>query len=162
MRASLTAFLTEYPIVTLFAVIGIGHLLGEIRILGFRLGVAGALFAGLAAGALGPGIALPSIVSTFGLILFIYSIGIQFGPAFVNPLRKDAYRDHLFCVLMLLGGGAVTLGVAFWRGLAGPDLAGLFSGALTNAPALAAAQEVLRDNHRSLPAGALQQLVDRP
>src|SRR4051812_35998802 len=90
-REAIAQFLTEYPIVTLFGVIGIGYLLGEIRVLGFRLGVAGVLFAGLAAGALGPGIALPPIVSTFGLILFIYSIGIQFGPTFVNPFRREAY-----------------------------------------------------------------------
>lgn len=69
MRESITGFLTEFPIVTLFGVIGIGYLLGEIRILGFRLGVAGVLFAGLAVGSVGLGVALPSIVSTFGLIL---------------------------------------------------------------------------------------------
>ena len=63
---------------------------------------------------------------------------------------------------MLLLGSGIAVGVAAWRGLSGPTLAGLFSGALTNAPALAAAQEVLRDNHRSLAAIALQQLVDGP
>jgi putative transport protein len=149
MRESLTAFLTEFPIVTLFGVIGIGYLLGEVRILGFRLGVAGVLFAGLAAGALGPAVALPSIVSTFGLILFIYSIGIQFGPGFVNPFRRQGYRDNLFCIAMLVFGAAIAIAVALWRGLPGPALAGLFSGALTNAPALAAAQEVLRDGRAS-------------
>jgi hypothetical protein len=59
-------------------------------------------------------------------------------------------------------GAALAIGVAAWRSLSGATLAGLFSGALTNAPALAAAQEVLRDNHRSLGAIALQQLVDGP
>src|SRR5579864_1005269 len=162
MRESLTAFLTEFPIVTLFGVIGIGYLLGEIRILGFRLGVAGVLFTGLAAGALSPAVALPSIVSTFGLILFIYSIGIQFGPAFVNPFRREAYRDNLFCIAMLVFGAAIAIAVALWRGLPGPALAGLFSGALTNAPALAAAQEVLRDHRGSLSASALQQITDQP
>lgn len=162
MRESITGFLTQYPIVTLFGVIGIGYLLGEIRILGFRLGVAGVLFAGLAAGALGPDIALPSIVSTFGLILFIYTIGIQFGPTFVSPFRRDGYRETLFCIAMLVLGAAIAIGMAIWNRLPGPTLAGLFSGALTNAPALAAAQEVLRDNHRSLPSAALQQLIDRP
>jgi putative transport protein len=162
MRESLSAFLTQFPVVTLFGVIGIGYLLGQIRLFGFRLGVAGVLFAGLAAGALGPDIALPSIVSTVGLILFIYSIGIQFGPNFVNPFRREGYRDNLFCIAMLMLGAAIAIGVASWRSLSGPTLAGLFSGALTNAPALAAAQEVLRDNHRSLGATALQQLVDGP
>ena len=69
LRESITGFLTEFPIVTLFGVIGIDYLLGEMRILGFRRGVAGLLFAGLAAGSVGAGVALPSIVSTFGLIL---------------------------------------------------------------------------------------------
>ena len=162
MRESLSAFLTQFPVVTLFGVIGIGYLLGQIRLFGFRLGVAGVLFAGLAAGALGPDIALPSIVATVGLILFIYSIGIQFGPNFVNPFRREGYGDNLFCIGMLVLGAALAIGVATWRSLSGATLAGLFSGALTNAPALAAAQEVLRDNHRSLGAIALQQLVDGP
>ena len=162
MRESITAFLTQFPVVTLFAVIGVGYLLGQVRIFGFRLGVAGVLFAGLAVGSLGPDIALPSIVSTVGLILFIYSIGIQFGPGFVNPFRRDGYRDNVFCIAMLVLGAGAAIGVAMWQGLPGPTLAGLFSGSLTNAPALAAAQEVLRDNNRGLSPSVLQQLVDRP
>ena len=146
MRQSLTAFLTQFPVVTLFGVIGVGYLLGQVRILGFRLGVAGVLFAGLAAGALGPDIALPSIVSTVGLILFIYSIGIQFGPSFVNPFRQVGRRDNLFCLAMLVLGSGIAVLVAMWFRLPGPTIAGLFSGALTNAPALAAAQELLRGN----------------
>src|ERR1044071_721300 len=129
MRQSLTAFLTQFPVVTLFGVIGIGYLLGQIRIFGFRLGVAGVLFAGLAVGALGPDIALPSIVSTVGLILFIYSIGVQFGPTFVNPFRQAGRRDNLFCIAMLLLGAGIAILVAVWFRLPGTSLAGLFSGA---------------------------------
>jgi len=146
MKQAIAEFLVQFPVVTLFAVIGIGYLIGQIRFFGFRLGVAGVLFAGLAAGALGPQVALPSIVSSVGLILFIYSIGIQFGPAFQNPFRKSGYRDNVFCIAMLLTGAGVAFAVAVWRSLSGPTLAGLFSGALTNAPALAAAQEALRGN----------------
>ena len=147
MLSSLTGFLVQFPVVTLFSVIGIGYLLGQVQIFGFRLGVAGVLFMGLAVGSLSPDVALPSIVSSVGLILFIYSIGIQFGPGFENPLRRLGGRDNLFAVAMLVLGAAVALGVAVWMSLPGPVIAGLFSGALTNAPALAAAQEVLRDNH---------------
>jgi putative transport protein len=148
MIASLTAFLIQFPVVTLFGVIGIGYLLGQLRVFGFRLGVAGVLFTGLAVGALAPDVALPSIVSTVGLIIFIYSIGIQFGPGFENPLRRESRRDSLFSLAMLFVGAGLAIGVAAWLALRGPTLAGLFSGALTNAPALAAAQEVLRDNRR--------------
>ena len=162
MRESISQFLVQFPVVTLFAVIGIGYLIGQVRIFGFRLGVAGVLFAGLAAGALSPDIALPSIVSTVGLILFIYTIGIQFGPSFVNPFRRGGYRDNVFAICMLVFGAGIALLLAAWHGLSGSTLAGLYSGALTNAPALAAAQEVLRDNHRGLPASALQRLVDEP
>jgi putative transport protein len=162
MSETVAAFLEHNPIVTLFGVIGIGYLLGEIRFFGFRLGVAGVLFVGLAVGALGPGVALPPMVSTFGLILFIYSMGIQFGPTFVNPLRREGRRDSLFCIAMLMVGSLAALGVAVWWKLKGPDIAGLFCGALTNAPALAAAQDVLRDRFSSLAAGPLQQLVDQP
>jgi putative transport protein len=151
MLASLTAFLVQFPVVTLFGVIGIGYLLGQVRIFGFRLGVAGVLFTGLAVGALSRDVALPSIVSTVGLILFIYSIGIQFGPGFTNPLTGSGRRDTLFSIVMLLLGAAVSIGVARWLTLSGPTIAGLFSGALTNAPALAAAQEVLRDHHLGPP-----------
>jgi len=147
MLSSLTGFLVQFPVVTLFSVIGIGYLLGQVQIFGFRLGVAGVLFMGLAVGSLSADVALPSIVSSAGLILFFYSIGIQFGPGFENPLRRLGGRDNLFAVAMLVLGAAVALGVAVWMSLPGPVIAGLFSGALTNAPALAAAQEVLRDNH---------------
>src|ERR1043165_218185 len=112
MGESLGAFLTQFPVVTLFGVIGFGYLLGQVRILGFRLCVAGVLFAGLAAGAIGPNVALPAIVSTVGLILFIYSIGIQFGPTFRNPFRREGARDNLFCLSMLVIGVALAIGVA--------------------------------------------------
>src|ERR1035437_8856369 len=149
VRESITLFLTQFPVVTLFGVIGIGYLLGQVRVLGFRLGVAGVLFAGLGAGGMGADVALPTIVSSVGLILFIYSIGIQFGPTFVNPFRRQGYRDNLFCIAVLVLGAGVAVLVAMVQRLPGATIAGLFSGALTNAPALAAAQEVLRDQHRS-------------
>lgn len=57
MTQPIATFLAQYPVVTLFGVIGIGYLLGQARIFGFRIGVAGVLFAGLAAGALGPEVA---------------------------------------------------------------------------------------------------------
>ena len=90
MRTAVASFLAQYPIVTLFAVIGIGYLLGEIRILGFRPGVAGVLFAGLAAGVPGPDIAA---LDCFCLreILFIYTIRDSIRPTFVN---RSAGRDR--------------------------------------------------------------------
>src|SRR6185369_370122 len=65
--------------------------------------------------------------------------------------RKGGYRDNVFCILMLAAGAATAVGVAMWQRLSGPSLAGLFSGALTNAPALAAAQEALRGQPNDQP-----------
>ena len=145
-----STLLTQFPILTLFLVVGIGYFLGRVNFFGFRLGVAGVLFAGLVIGALGPELALPPIVSTLGLIIFIYTIGIQSGPGFVNPFSRQGYRDNLLAVGVLSFGALVALGLAAWLSLPGPTIAGLFSGALTNAPALAAAQELLRGSPRGI------------
>jgi len=161
---SIVALLSAFPILTLFVVIGLGYFLGRITVYGFRLGVAGVLFAGLAVGSLGAELALPNIVSVLGLIIFIYTIGIQSGPTFINPFSREGYRDNLFAVLVLTTGAGVALALAWSLKMDGPVIAGLFTGALTNAPALAAAQEVLRisAHTRELGAAATQALTDQP
>jgi len=141
MKEALVSVLTEYPILTLFIVIGLGYLVGELSLFGFRFGVAGVLFVGLAVGSLSPGIALPEIVSTLGLIIFVYTIGIQSGPAFFDSFRKKGYRDSLLAVGVLSFGAALTMALALLIPIAGPRAAGLYCGALTNTPALAAARE---------------------
>jgi putative transport protein len=164
MTQPIVSLLAAFPILTLFVVIGLGYFLGRIRIGGFRLGVAGVLFAGLAVGSLGPELALPNVISVLGLVIFIYTIGIQSGPTFINPFSRAGYRDNLFAICVLLFGAGVALVLAWARGLGGATIAGTFSGALTNAPALAAAQEVLRQTAlaAALPAGAAQRLTDQP
>jgi putative transport protein len=164
MTQPLISILAEFPILTLFIVIGIGYFIGRISIFGFRLGVAGVLFAGLAVGSLGPELALPNVISVLGLIIFIYTIGIQSGPTFINPFSREGYRDNLFAIFILMFGSGVALALAYARGMAGPTIAGTFSGALTNAPALAAAQEVLRQSSISnrLAPDAAQRLMNKP
>ena len=143
------AALTDYPILTLFVVIGLGYLAGQVNLRGFRFGVVGVLFVGLAIGSLSPGIALPEVVPTLGLIIFVYTIGIQSGPAFFASFRKKGYRDGLLAVGVLLFGAALTFALAIPLGLSGPRAAGLYCGALTNTPALAAARETVRDRARA-------------
>ncbi|OPZ71205.1 MAG: Aspartate/alanine antiporter [bacterium ADurb.Bin478] len=129
-------------ILTLFVVIGLGYLLGEISFLGFRLGVAGVLFVGLAIGSLGPQVALPDVVASLGLIIFVYTVGIQSGPSFFQSFGKRGYRDALLAAGVLGVGAVVALLLGHFLGLGGPRAAGLYCGALTNTPALAAAREV--------------------
>src|SRR5512135_2294684 len=101
MHASIVSTLTQNPILTLFIVIGLGYVLGEISFRGFRFGVVGVLFVGLAVGSLGPSISVPEVIPTLGLIIFIYTMGIQSGPEFFKSLRQQGYRYSVFALVMV-------------------------------------------------------------
>jgi len=149
MPGTIVTTLAENPILTLFTVIGLGYLLGEISIFGFRLGTAGVLFVGLAVGSLGPAISIPEVIPSLGLIIFIYTIGIQSGPGFFNSLRQRGYRDSVFAVLIVVLGAGVTVLVSRPAHLTRARAAGLYTGAMTNTPALAATRELLRERGRT-------------
>ena len=149
MVSSLVQVLAANPILTIFVVIGIGYVLGELNLFGFRFGISGVLFIGLAAGALSPDISVPELVPTLGLIIFIYTIGIQAGPAFFESFRKHGWRDSLFVVVMLSFGAVLTAAVAHPLHLNAARRAGLYTGALTNTPALAATRETIREHGKA-------------
>ncbi|NJD09451.1 MAG: transporter, partial [Gemmatimonadetes bacterium] len=136
--------LARNPLLLLFLVAAIGYPIGRIRLLGTRLGVATVLFAGLAVGALDPRLRLPEIVYLLGLVLFIYPIGLASGPAFFAAFRRRGYRDNALVLAVLLGAFFIAFALRRLLQLDAPLAAGLFAGALTNTPALAAAVEVLR------------------
>jgi putative transport protein len=138
MRDLITGFLGQSPIVTLSVIIDSGYLLGEVSIFGFRLGVAGVLFAGLTLGALFPELTLPEILSIFGLVLFVYTMGLQSGTGFFVNLRRQGWRNNQLTFATLFWGTALLLMVSAWTGIGGAKSAGLYTGALTNTPALAA------------------------
>lgn len=164
MLQTITATLASNPILTLFLVIGLGYLMGEISFFGFRFGVAGVLFVGLAAGSLGPSVALPEVVSALGLIMNVYTIGIQSGPTFFESFRRSGYRDTLLTVGVLVFGAVLTLGLGYGLGLGGPRAAGLYCGAMTSTPALAASAEFVRDTAlaRQLPHERVRLLAGEP
>ena len=120
--------LAQNPILTLFVVIGLGYLLGELNLFSFRLGVAGVLFMGIAVGALSPDIHIPEAVASLGLILFVYTLGIQSGPAFFDSFRKKGSRDTLLAVIVLAIGFLMTVGAARILHLTGPKAAGCTRG----------------------------------
>jgi len=146
---SLAGTLAASPILTIFVVVGLGYLLGQISFFGFRLGVAGVLFVGLGVGALSPDIALPEVVASLGLIIFVYTVGIETGPAFWSSFRKQGYRHTLFGVSVLIFAALMTAGLGHVLHLSHPRTAGLYTGALTNTPALAAVREHLREGAQS-------------
>ncbi|RJP77102.1 MAG: transporter [Candidatus Zixiibacteriota bacterium] len=154
--------LAENPILLLFSVIGLGYLLGNIRVFGFSLGIAAVLFVGIFFGALDPRLILPEYIYVIGLVLFVYAIGLQSGPGFFASFRRRGFRPNLVAAAILAGGAGLT--VLFWHLLpvSAPCIAGLFCGALTNTPALAAVVETMRTLPPELPSQAGRMACDSP
>jgi putative transport protein len=139
--------LTEQPLVVLFIVLAAGTLIGAVRVGGIAAGPAGALFAGLALSAAIPEVAevIPPLVGTLGLALFAYTVGLAGGPSFFAGLRRNA-RTMLGAVAVFVGLAVVAAVAGRWLGLASADVAGVYAGAVTNTPGLAAAVEVVGTN----------------
>jgi putative transport protein len=136
--------LVDQPLLLLFAVLAAGFAFGRVKIGGVSLGVAAVLFMGLGAGALDQRLQLPEIVQRFGLVLFVYTVGVASGPGFIASFKRRGLRDAAFTtgLLVLAALGSVAVHLVF--GVSGPRAAGLFAGSLTNTPALAGVIERLR------------------
>jgi len=138
----LGSFLSSQPILTLFLVIALGYAAGELAVAGFSLGVGAVLFVGLLVGAVAPEAAPPAMLSTVGLILFFYGIGIQYGKPFIAGLTSPAgQRQNLIAVVSLIGGGLVAALLTAQFAIPAATAAGLFSGALVNTAALQSVTE---------------------
>lgn len=146
--------LAQNSLLLLFTVIGLGYLVGNINIFGFRLGVAAVLFVGIFFGALDSRLGLPEHIYIIGLVLFVYAIGLQSGHGFFASFRKRGIRYSLLTALILAAGAAATLALVQIMGISAPIAAGLFCGALTNTPALAAVVETTKTLSGSLPGSA--------
>ena len=130
----------EQPLLLLTVIMAIGGALGSIRIRSFSLGPAAVLFTALAFSAYDDRLRLPVILGVFGLAVFAYVIGVGAGPSFFAAMRTGG-RTLGVVIAALLVGGLVTVLGAHAAGLDGPILSGIYAGALTNTPALAAATE---------------------
>ena len=132
-------------------VIAVGVMLGKLKFRGISLGVAFILFTGIVAGHFGLTGNLKTIgfVQDFGLILFVYSLGLQVGPSFFTSFRKGGMRMNRLAFYMIALNIVVAIGVYFLMfDRNDPDsfpmLVGVLSGAVTNTPGLGAAEEALR------------------
>jgi putative transport protein len=146
MRAIAVRLLAQNPLLLLFLVVAIGYPLGRVRVRGSELGVAAVLFVGLAAGALDPSLALPDVVYMLGFAIFIYTVGLSSGRAFVDSLRRDGLRQAGLALGAAAAGAALTAAAARILHLDRATAAGLFAGSLTTTPALAAAIETLKQS----------------
>lgn len=131
-------------ILSLICACGLG--LGKIRVFGISLGVAFVFFAGILAGHLGLTIdsKMLDYAETFGLVLFVYTLGLQVGPGFFSSFRHEGLNLNLWGIGVILTGTlfALALGSLFNVNL--PDVVGILCGATTNTPALGAAQQTLQ------------------
>lgn len=124
-----------------------GVIIGKIRFKSLKLGIAGVLFSGLILGHFGAK-ADPEVlhfIREFGLILFVYAIGIDVGPRFVNSFRSEGIKLNLFAGGIVLGGFIIAWLFFKFGGVSPSVITGIMSGAVTNTPGLGAAQQVLTD-----------------
>jgi putative transport protein len=149
-------------IILLFTVIGLGYLVGNIRIGGFSFGVTAVLFVGIAFGAIDSRLQLPDYIYVIGLVLFVYAIGIQSGTGFFASFGRRSLRVNAIAAAILTVGAAVTVALKGALGLSAPSTAGLFCGALTSTPALAATVETIGNISRAMPARAAALALKSP
>ncbi len=137
------ALLAENELLALLVIMCLGLAIGQIKIFGFKLGVAAVLFVGLALATIEPNIQIPALIYIVGLALFVYTIGLEAGPEFFASLRSRGSKHNLFglAVLVVLTVEAFLL-VRFLP-IDGVEGAGAFTGALTNTPAMAAIVDAL-------------------
>lgn len=130
----------EQPLLLLTVILALGGALGTVKVKSFSLGPAAVLFTALAFSAYGERLRLPAILGLFGLAVFAYVIGVGAGPSFFAAMRTGGRAVGVVVAALLVGALVTVLG-AHAVGLEGPILSGIYAGALTNTPALAAATE---------------------
>ena len=127
-------------------VIAMGIFIGKMKIFGVSLGVTFVLFVGILMGHFGYVVddAILKFVREFGLILFIFSIGLQVGPGFFSSFKKGGMRLNALAVTAILLNVAIVLGIYYFGNISDISaLVGIMSGAVTNTPGLAAAQQAV-------------------
>ncbi len=129
--------LAEQPLLLLFVVAALGYAIGEIKIKGTGLGVAAVLFVGLAFGALDERLTLPPALVSLGLVLFVYMVGLASGPGFFASFLAQRAARQPHGDRRAGGGGIDRHGGALFFGFKPSISAGIYTGALTNTPALA-------------------------
>ena len=123
-----------------------GLVLAKLKFKGVGIGITGVLFTGILAGHWGVRLdkEILAFVREFGLILFVFTIGLQLGPGFFASLRKQGLKLNMIAALVVMLGVFVTIGIAYLSGIDVIASLGLFSGATTNTPSLGATQQLLK------------------
>ena len=141
-----------------------GQALGKVKFRGISLGVTYVFFFGILAGALGLQLdsQMLGYAESFGLILFVFTLGLQVGPGFMSAFREGGTKLNLLAIGVVLIGTLMALGVG-WAGILPlQDMMGVLCGATTNTPALGAAQQTLKQLGQPASGAALSCAVTYP
>ena len=136
-------FIQAVMILSLICASGIA--LGNIKIFGVSLGVTFVFFAGIIAGHFGITInpEMLALAQNFGLILYIYSLGLQVGPGFFSSFKQGGISQNLFAFALIITGTLLAVAIFWITGLSASDTVGLLAGSVTNTPMLGAGQQAL-------------------
>lgn len=132
-------------VVVLSLISAIGLVLGKVKLAGISLGVTFVFFIGILAGHLGFSIdpQMLNYAESFGLVLFVYALGLQVGPGFFSSFRTGGVQLNMLAMGVILVGTLLAVAGSYGLGISLPDMMGILCGATTNTPALGAAQQTL-------------------
>ena len=151
-------------IVVLSLVTAAGLWLGKMHVWGISLGVTFVFFVGILAGHLGISLDADMLnyAESFGLVLFVYAVGLQVGPGFFSSLRHGGVKLNLLSLGVIFIGTAMTVLLSYGLSIPLPDMVGVLCGATTNTPALGAAQQTLKQMGEPSSSAALGAAVAYP
>lgn len=140
-----TNFSAMQAVVIISLISALGLALGKMRIAGISLGVTFVFFIGILAGHIGLAVdpQMLSYAESFGLIIFVYALGLQVGPGFFGLFRKGGIKLNTLALGVVFLGTMMAIGFHLTCGVSLPDMVGILCGATTNTPALGAAQQTL-------------------
>lgn len=133
-------------VIVLSLIIATGLGLGKIHLFGISLGVTFVFFMGILAGHIGLSIdaQMLTYAESFGLVLFVYELGLQVGPGFISSFQRGGYKLNLLGLGVIALGTLMAVGLSYLTPIGLPDMIGILCGATTNTPALGAAQQALK------------------
>lgn len=134
-------------LIYLFIASFLGLAIGQIKIFKVKLGIAGTLFVGITLTHFGAQVDthILHFIREFGLILFVYCIGVEMGPRFLSSFKKDGLTLNLMAATIVLMGFGIALAIYFLTDLTPGQVVGIMCGAVTNTPSLGAAQQILTE-----------------
>lgn len=140
-------------IVVIMLAVGTGIFFGRLKLGKITFGVSAVMFTGLFLGHFGYRIEtqILDFIRDFGLILFVYGIGLQVGPSFFSSFRNEGLKFNILAVSTVLLGGLITALLFHFTGLKIEDLVGIMSGSVTNTPGLGAAKNTIEELQHTFP-----------